>query len=160
MDNGKALVIVFRGGNTYWWKPWDGRQHTDTDGFNVKNSLFNCIQELGRCGDQIGLMVVDANDDVYNLNSAYRPSESRVVVLVNSISNYMIVDVEDVPEKFVSKLKNIFGHFEVENLKQVEFSFSEIDHFLLWVSIQLDRVYKFVEEEIRLEKAQEVVNNG
>ena len=159
MNNGKALVIVFRGGNTYWWKPWDGRQHTDVDGFNFKNSLFNCIKTLARRGDQIGLMVVDASEDVYNLNSSYRPSDVKVSVLVDSISNYMVVDVESVPSKFTRKLINVFGYNEVETLKQVEFDFSNVDHFLLWVGIKMEDVFQFVDQVI-LEEKWEVLSNG
>lgn len=144
MDNGKALVIVFRGGNTYWWKPWDGRQHTDTDGFNFKNSLFNCVNQLGKSGDQIGLMIVDKSDDVYNVNSAYRPSDVQVYVISNGIENYEVIDVGSIPESLFWKARLTFGCAEVDFLRQVKFDLSDVKHFLLWSAIKLQNVYTFI----------------
>lgn len=136
MKNNKSVMIVHRFGNGNWWKSWDGTRHY-TDEFSFQNSLFNCINQLGRAGEEIGIVFLDKEAHGLQDNEmSFRPVSSLdIEVLVKNSDIYYQVKWDDIPKALHEKVFSITKTSKLVN--RVEFNMNDADHFLMWLEIKL-----------------------
>lgn len=131
----RSVMIVFREGAGKWWNAWDGSRH-DPDTFNFKNSLWHCIDTLGKF-NQIG--VIFLNEEAHGVQdnpASFRPtSDLDIEVISDGVGRFNVVKWADIPECLHSKVFNATK--ASKQLSSVEFDMNVPDQFLSWVDVKM-----------------------
>lgn len=136
MEN-RSVMIVFREGIGHWWKAWDGARHY-TDTWNFKNSLWQCIKDVGRIGNHFGIVFL--NEEAYGVQdnpSTFRPMKDLdIEVLSNGVDMFNVITWDKIPEVFHNNvLSNVPS--ASRTLRNVEFDLEDGSQFLVWVDVKM-----------------------
>jgi len=136
VKNNKSVMIVHREGVGHWWKSWDGSRHY-TDEFNFKNSLWHCIDQMGRMGNEVGVIFVDKEaHGIQDNPESFRPVGSLdIEVLVKNSDIFYQVKWLDIPECLHERVFTIMRL--PKSITKVEFDMNDAEQFMLWLDIKL-----------------------